>query len=308
MKPIKLLYFGTPEIATQPLVQLANDPRFEIVGVGTFPDKSVGRKRVLTPSPVKTCAVSLGLPVYELSSKQDLCHLFETVACDVALVIAFGMIFPKSILSVPRLGVLNVHFSLLPQYRGASPVQSAILDQQTVSGITVQKMVQALDAGDIVWQKEYDITEKGTGELWHFFAKETAQFLPEVMTKYADGALELIPQEEAAATFCSKFEKADGFVIPSSLSAEALYARYLAFDVWPGVFLELPEHFFGKTKKLQLKEMVLGQKPEKGIVMPCGTGFVTLLSVKLEGKTQMPADTFAHGNETISRWLRQGAR
>ena len=151
----KIFFLGTPEIAVPSLEKIASCADFEIVGVGVFPDRKVGRKQISTACPVKVTALKLGLPIFEIPDKSALETLTLNLDFDLGIVIAFGMIFTQKVLDTGTF--VNVHFSSLPQYRGASPVQSAILGGDTQLGITWQKMVQTLDAGDVLFQKEFNI-------------------------------------------------------------------------------------------------------------------------------------------------------
>lgn len=243
---------------------LADLPQYD-VSVVTFPDRPVGRKQVLTPSPVKACALQNNLPVYEISNKKEVTQLFETHDFDLGLVIAFGVIFPESILDKPTHGVTNVHFSLLPQLRGASPVQTAILQGLDVSGITLQRMVGALDAGDIQHQAEYKITGQTTSELFDFFAKETAALMPEFLQALQDGTIESIPQDADQATFCGKFEKTDGCINPKTDTAQTILRKYRAFDMWPGIYMMTD---YGRVKIQILSE---DQTPDSA-PMVCADG------------------------------------
>lgn len=231
----RILFFGTPHIAVPALKNIAKLDDYVVVGVGVFPDRKVGRKQVLTPCPVKSAALDLDLPVFEIDTKAELIKVFEHVEHDVALVIAFGMIFPAEVLNLTDLGVVNVHFSLLPEYRGASPVQQAILDAQVESGITWQRMVSALDAGDILWQRLYSIEHKTTHQVWEEFAELTASQMPAFLNAYTSGHITPEPQTENQATFCGKFTKQDGQLNLSTHTATQIYNAYRAFTPWPGV-------------------------------------------------------------------------
>ncbi len=241
---MKIFFFGTPHIAIPALERLASLETVEIVGVGVFPDRKVGRKQVLMPCPVKEAAVRLGLKVVEIETKRDLKSIFSDSEFDMGLVIAFGMLFPESVLNIPPLGVVNVHFSLLPQYRGASPVQSAILKGEEVSGITFQRMVRRLDAGEVLWQQAYPLMGK-TSEIFADYAEKTAELLPDFIDQYGGRSIVAQPQDEEAATFCGKFEKGDGLCDLKKETAEEIERKYRAFDLFPGIFV--------KTKKGNVK-------------------------------------------------------
>jgi len=148
MNKKKILFFGTPEIANPSLEKIVSLENYEIVGVAVFPDRKVGRKQLLTPCPVKKRALELNLKIIEIANKEELVELHNNFDFDLGIVIAYGLIFPQEILETGK--YVNVHFSLLPLYRGASPVQSAILNNELESGITWQRMVYELDAGNIL--------------------------------------------------------------------------------------------------------------------------------------------------------------
>ncbi len=277
----RVLFFGTPDIAVPSLEALHADNDLEIVGIGVFPDKKIGRKQVLMPCPVKEAALSFGLPLYELASKKDLESLFHTVECDVAIVIAFGMIFPESVLSIPPLGVMNVHFSLLPLYRGASPVQSALLHGDKISGITFQKMVKALDEGDILYQESFLIEGLATSEVFDLSATKTAHVLPNFITQKLQDVVPL-SQDSTKATYCTKIQKKDGFVSPQAETAQSIYRKYRAYDLFPGIYMQ--------TKKgiLKLKK-VSDVYVEGAYKMECKENtFLWILRAQLEGKKEMP--------------------
>ncbi len=258
----KILFFGTPAIAVPSLEAIAKLEAYEIVGVGVFPDRPVGRKQILTPCPVKVAAQTLGLPVYELENKQDLIDLFNNVPCDVAIVIAFGMIFPAEVLTKPSLGVVNVHFSLLPAYRGASPVQSAILDGLEETGITWQRMVSALDAGDVLWQTHHAINQQTTAEVWHNFSHFTADAFPNFLAAYTSNQIKPKPQIESQASFCGKFTKQDGDLNTNTHTALEIFNTWRAFQPWPGVTLNL------KNQRLKLIEVSLEAEADS-VPIPC---------------------------------------
>ncbi len=241
----RIFFFGTPEIAVPALEKLAKISNIEIIGVGCPRDKKVGRKQLLTPCAVKKSAKKLGLPIFSVNNKSEVAEIYDKLKFDLAIVIAFGVIFPAKILDIPKFGTINVHFSLLPKFRGASPVQSAILAGEKESGITFQQMVKELDAGDILWQKKWNIENKSTSELWDFFAKKTADEFPDFLKNLFANNLQKQQQNENIATFCGKFQKKDGEIFPSQESSLEIWRKYLAFDVWPGIFITTK---YGKVK------------------------------------------------------------
>lgn len=238
-KKVKIFFFGTPSIGVPTLKALFQDDRFIVVGVGVFPDKPIGRKQILTPCPIKIEASSLGLDIFDISNRQDITDCLELTRPDLALVIAFGFLFRKNHLEQLPFGMINVHFSLLPLYRGASPVQSALLHGDLTSGITWQKMVSKLDAGPIIDQKEYVIPSQSTTEdLFRDYGEKTAELTGDILWKYAQNKIVPVDQDESKVSFCSKFEKSDGLVDIKTQTAEEIFRRWKAFQPWPGITLK----------------------------------------------------------------------
>lgn len=287
----KILFFGTPEIAVPSLEKINQIPEYEIIGVCVFPDKKVGRKQILTPCAVKKRAIALDLPIIEVKNKVELQNFVERTKFDLGVVIAFGIIFPASILKSQKF--INVHFSLLPKYRGASPVQSAILNSEEKSGITWQIMAPKLDSGDILFQKEYNIANQKTSVLWDSFAHKTAKNFSEFLNKYFDQRLKPQPQNETDATFCGKFEKSDGAISFKKMTAQEIYQKFCAFDVWPGIFV--------KTLKgnIKIHELSLTQSPTSHSVECKGGSKIFLEKIQIPGKKIAAISDVLKGNKTI---------
>jgi len=287
MFPKKILFFGTPDIAVPSLEALAQTKDIEIVAVCTFPDRKIGRHQVLTPCPVKVSAKKLGLPLEEIKTKQDLTNVVSKYDFDLGIVIAFGMIFPKEILESGKF--INVHFSLLPQYRGASPVQSAILNGDSVSGITFQRMTFQLDAGDILLQTEYPIEGINTSTVFQAFAEFTAELFPEFLTQEINPN----PQNEKAATFCTKFTKTDGEIFPNKETAENIYRKFLAFDIFPGIYIA--------TSKGNVKLTEISLTPtEKDLKLPCAKNTSLFIhEAQVPGKKPMNISEILKGNPKL---------
>ena len=295
----KVFFFGTPEIAVPSLKKLAACAFVQVVGVGVLPDKKEGRKQVLTPYPVKVAAQALGLPLYEIKDKKDLVDLFKTETFDMGLVIAFGMLFPARILDIPKFGVVNVHFSLLPKYRGASPVQSALLNHEKVSGITFQRMVRQLDAGPVLCQKTFPIEGKKASEVFSLFAREGAEMLPVFLDQYFEGEVVFQKQDARQVTTCGLLERQDGEVFPDRETASTIFQKYLAFDVFPGIFV--------KTKKGNVKLTKMEKHPsQEAYVLRCADDTVLyVLRAQIPGKKEMAVSEIARGGAVF--WGEQKA-
>jgi methionyl-tRNA formyltransferase len=279
----KLLFFGTPDIATPTLEALAEAENIEVLAVCVFPDRKVGRKQILIPCPVKASAEKLGLSIEEIGSKDDLVNVIKKYDFDLGIVIAFGMIFPGEVLESGKF--VNVHFSLLPQYRGASPVQSAILNSDKVSGITFQLMEKELDAGDILFQKEFPIEGKSTSNVFQAFAEFTAELLPEFLEQDWNSH----PQNNDDATFCTKFKKSDGEIFPVKETAKVIYQKFLAFDLFPGIYKA--------TNKGNVKLTDVSLEPsEHSYELHCDKNTILFVDeAQVPGKIPMPIQEILRG-------------
>ena len=288
----KILFAGTPDIAVPALESLARDKNIEVVGVMCPPDKKVGRKQIITPCAVKKSASALGLKVFHVEKKSDVVVVYEELKPELVVVIALGVIFPEEALKISP--TVNVHFSLLPKWRGASPVQSAILQGDKVSGITLQKMVRELDAGDILWQKEEEIGERSTRQLWHDWAEMTANHLPALAKDFE--ILEAVPQDASLATKCGKFKKSDGEIHPKDETAEMVIKKYRAFDVWPGIFVKTS---LGNVKIIECSK----DKDDNSVELKCKKGSIWLQKIQIPGKSVAIAKDVVNGNQEVFRNL-----
>lgn len=284
----KIIFAGTPQIAVPSLKSLAASSEIEILGVLCPPDKKVGRKQILTPCAVKVEAKKLGFPIFEVEKKNDILTCYQKLQPELSVVIALGIIFPAEALSITP--TVNIHFSLLPKWRGASPVQSSILSGDTTSGITLQKMVPQLDAGDILWQHTEKIENRGTRELWDNWAQKSAENLPELIKNFE--TLPSLPQEENKATHCGKFEKKDGEIFPHKETAEKIMKKFRAFDVWPGIFVTT------KDGLVKILECSLLEK-ENSVELLCKKGSLWIQTVQLAGKSPAAATDVVRGRPTL---------
>ncbi len=240
IKPIpnsKIIFFGTPSVSAD-ILQTIFDAGYEISAVVTNPDAPVGRKHVMTPSPVKILAERLGLPIFQpIKIEQEFIEkLIANGQRLMAVVVAYGKILPQSLIDSFPLGMLNIHYSLLPKYRGASPVESAILNGDEKTGVTIQKLVFKLDAGPIVAVREFPVdNEITTPELKNKLTEMGGELLLETLPKYINGEIMPTEQDESLATHCGKIEKSDGELLPTD-SDITKWRKYRAYFGWPGVF------------------------------------------------------------------------
>ena len=207
MNPLKIIFAGTPDFAV-PALQALYDKGYEVVGVLTQPDRPSGRGLKLHPSPMKLKANKLGIPVYQPSELKSNASYESLAAIDfnVMIVAAYGLIIPQAILDLPSFGCFNIHASLLPRWRGAAPIHRAILMGDEVTGVTIMRVIQKLDAGDMIKKKEIQISEKDTTEqLTKTLAALGAHLMTEVMDELmSKGSLQSIAQDEASVTYAEK--------------------------------------------------------------------------------------------------------
>lgn len=226
----RVIFCGTPAFALPSLEALVESSTTEVVAVITQPDRPVGRKKILTPPPVKQLAEQYNLPVLQ-PEKLSLEHI-QHLECDFLIVVAYGQIIPRSVLQHPNVAPLNVHASLLPRWRGASPIQASIAAGDTTTGITIQKMVYKLDAGAIALQKEVPITPTTTSsELFESLATLGANALLETL----HAPLQTTPQNEAGITHCHKLTRQDGEVDMQTQAATVIERLWRAYNPWPGI-------------------------------------------------------------------------
>lgn len=301
-----IIFMGTPDLAAVSLAALLREPAIQILAVVTQPDRPKGRDLKLQPSPVKQLAVGAGLTVLQPVKARDEQFIVELRALqpDLIAVAAFGQILPKGILDLPRFGCLNVHTSLLPKYRGASPIQSAILNGETETGVTIMKMGVGLDTGDILTQRTTPIRDKDNAATLHDrLAQLGAELLVQTIPDYVAGKIQPRPQQHELATHVAKIKKEDG-KIDWQQPARAIWNRIRAFTPWPGAFTLLPAQPQPVLLKLWQAAPESGQgtagellsADKNGIVIGCGDGLLRVTSLQREGGRRMSAQEFLAGH------------
>lgn len=303
---MKIVFFGTPEFATKTLESLYESDDVEIIAVMTQPDKKVGRKKILTPPPVKVLAEELDLKVFQPKNKKELKNIlqtekaFQNTEIDFFVVIAYGMIIPEEILEIPEYGSINIHASLLPRYRGASPIQEALLNGDKETGITIMKMEEELDSGPIYLLRKLDIKEdENLPALTNRLAQLSSEICPLILQDIKDGMLSPIPQSHENATYCKKIKKEDG-KIDWNIEAEKIYNMSRAYTPWPGIYCE----FQGKKLKIistKFEDKESNKPPgtfyleDKTLKIATKKGSLLPQTLQIEGKKEMMAQDFANG-------------
>jgi len=304
--PLRIVFMGTPDIACPTLQSLAASPDCQVVGVVAQPDKPRGRDLKLQPPPVKELALRLGLPVLQPERARHEAFLAELreLRPDLIAVLAYGQILPQALLDLPRLGCLNVHTSLLPRWRGAAPIQWAILEGDSETGVTIMRMDAGLDTGGIVATRATPLAPDDTAQTVHDrLATLGAELLVQTVPRYASGELSARPQPAAGVTYARKLTKDDGR-LDWSQPAAVLHRRLRAFTPWPGVFTHLPTTPQPRLLKIWQAEVVpaTGRPGEilaadkTGVVIACGHNALRVGMMQLEGGRRMTAPEFLAGH------------
>jgi methionyl-tRNA formyltransferase len=306
MAALRIIFMGTPELAAASLTALLREPAFQILAAVTQPDRPKGRELKLQPSPVKQLAGTAGLPVLqpEKARAENFVAELRCLAPDLIAVAAFGQILPQTILELPRFGCLNVHTSLLPKYRGAAPIQWAILNGEAETGVTIMKMDEGLDTGAILSQRTTPIRDADNAATLHDrLAELGAELLVQTIPDYVAGKILLQPQDTARATHVGKLKKEDGR-IDWQQPARAIWNRIRAFTPWPGAFTLLPGQPQPQLLKIWSAEIVsmpgkpgeILQAEKTGIVIGCGQDALRITVLQREGGRRMGAADFLTGH------------
>ncbi len=298
---MKIVFMGTPEYSVATLRALINAGH-SIEAVFCQPDKPVGRKRVLTPPPVKVFALEQGLKVYQPDSvKTDEAYdLLKSISPDVIVVVAYGKILPERILDLPKYGCINGHASILPKYRGASPIQWAIVNGETETGVTAQRMDKGIDTGDILGVSKTKIFEGETSDqLFERLSVITADLLTETLTRAEKGTLNPVKQNEEEASYAPIINK-EMALIDFSKSAVEIYNLARGFNSWPVAYCYLDGKRFKIYSCIVDGKSVAapGTVVDDKLSVACGDGnCIVLCDVQLEGGKRMSASDFLKGKK-----------
>ena len=308
MPDLRVVFMGTAELACASLEALCRAPGFSVVAVVTQPDKPKGRDLKLQSTPIKVVATKRELPVHQpvKARAPEFVDELRGFAPDLIVVVAYGQILPQAILDIPKFGCLNVHTSLLPKYRGAAPIQWAILNGESETGVTIMKMDAGLDTGDIVAEMRTPIADTDNAQTLHDrLAKLGADLLVRTIPEYAAGRMTPRPQPKEGATYARKITKEDGH-IDWSKPAREVWNQVRAFMPWPGAFTHLPTE--GAPKLLKIWDGAVQEHALKGpgeileagkfgIVVACGEHALRILELQLEGGKRLTAQQFLSGHE-----------
>jgi len=303
MKPPRIAFFGTPLLAQVCLDALQRS--FGVSLVVTKTDSECGRGKRITQCPVKEYAEEHGIDVYQKADlNTGIIEVLRSKEIGLNVVVAYGKIMPEAVIESPVLGSVNLHASLLPRYRGPSPLVAAILNGEKKTGITLQKMHRRMDAGDIITQREISIDVGDTaGDLLRKFIKDSPDFIVEGVRRFISGKIKPEPQDEAAATYCSMIKKEDG-LIDWSKPAERIVNEIRAYNIWPVSYTFLDGKALrvfralllaGGTEKSGVPGEIVDVHQKEGIVIMTGAGRVGILELQLENKRRMGYREFECG-------------
>lgn len=307
MPPLRIIFMGTADLACASLRALCRETSFQVITVVSQPDKPKGRDMKLQPTPVKELALAEGLPVLQPRRARDEEFIAQLRALqpDLIVVAAYGQILPQTLLDIPRLGCLNVHTSLLPKYRGAAPIQWAILDGESETGVTIMKMDAGLDTGPMVSTTRTAITPEDNAQTLHDrLAALGGELLVETIPDYAAGKIVPTPQPAEGATYARKISKEDG-LIDWSQPARALWNRVRGFTPWPGAYTHLNSDGAPRLLKIWLAEVVPNRSgapgeilhaDKNGVVIACGEQALRVTQLQREGGRRMTAQEFLAGH------------
>lgn len=304
----KIIFMGTPDFSV-PILSALVDNGYEVIAVVTQPDRPVGRKKTLTPPPVKVEAVKRGIPVYQPEKIKRPEELEPILALQPDLVVtaAFGQILPKQLLEAPKYGCINVHASLLPELRGGAPIHYSILQGKKKTGITIMYMAEKLDAGDILTQAEVEITEEdNVGTLHDKLSAVGCELLLETLPKLICGELTPIPQDEDKATFAPNIKR-EQEKIDWQKSGEEIYNQIRGLNPWPVAYTiwnELTLKIWQSKKVITTKDAAPGTVLEidkDGIVVATGNETaIKITELQPAGKKRMPATQFLQGKVSLT--------
>ena len=295
---INIVYLATPEISVYTLNQLLTDEEINVMAVVTPPDKPQGRKMIITPPPVKIAALENNIEVFQTKSIRkdtDLIENLKNLSPDFFVTFAYGQILSQEVLDIPKSGTVNVHASLLPKYRGANPIQHAIVNGDKKTGITTMLTSLGMDEGDICLTSEIDITENMTDiELREKISQDAPNILIKTLKGLYNKTILPVSQNNNEATYANKFQKEDGKVDFTN-TARSIHNKVRGLLSWPGCYIEV------KNKKVKILQTELNNSAENmgenivsavgkdGITIGTKEGCIKLKEVQPESKNKMPA-------------------
>ena len=303
-KDLNLLFMGTPEISAYVFEQMILDG-YHFVGLVAQPDHPVGRKGIIEKVPTKVIAEKYNIPVFQpIKIRKDFSFM-DNLKVDLVITLAYGQIVPQGFLDIPRFGCLNLHGSLLPKLRGASPVQTALINNEKVTGVTLMEMVAAMDAGRMYGKKEVVIDEEDNAtSLFKKISEAAKDLVLELLPKYVNGELEGVPQNEEKVTFCSLI-KPEQEKLDLSKDILEVYGYIRGLSDEPGAYLYLDNQKLKIFKAKIANDLVTAevgtivQADKRGLLLQAKNGQLAILELQKEGKKRMDYKAFINGNQNL---------
>jgi methionyl-tRNA formyltransferase len=308
---MRVLFLGSPEFAVPSLKALIEDSRFEVIGVITQPDRKAGRGQKVTPPPVKQVALDSQIPVFQfprIRNSPEAAETLEQLDPGIMVVVAFGQILPPEFFEFPAYGTLNVHASILPKYRGAAPVTHAILNGETETGVSIMRIDEGMDTGDVLTQKTVQVSKTvTTGELEARLSLEGASLLMETIGGYVSGEIKQKPQIQDQVSYAPRITKEDARICWKEDSLR-VHNRVRAMNPWPGAFTQFREQEL-KIWRTDLVEEPLEIDPgapagtiaavsKSQVVVSCaGPSFLSLITLQLPNRKRVTAGDFVNGTQ-----------
>ena len=300
---ISLVFFGSQQLAADILEIIIRSGRFDLKAVVTQPDRPTGRKQEIKPEPIQKLAERHGWPVLQPEKLTELVPTLRALAADIFIVFHYGSILPQEIIQLPRYGTVNLHPSLLPKYRGASPIRSAIVDGHAETGLTIMLMDEQMDHGPILAQKKMAISPDDTAETFtRRLIPVAGDLLLRTIAGWVDGAIQPRAQNDKDATFCKLLARQDGEINWPS-PAQVIYDQYRGLTGWPGVFT------FWNGRRLKIIKMKSAVEPAPAgqavvkngkIYVGAGDGrSLEILELQIEGKKPITPEQFLSGHPAI---------
>jgi methionyl-tRNA formyltransferase len=303
--PLRVVFFGTPEFAV-PTLQALIASQHRVVLVVTQPDRPRGRGQTISPGPVRQCADAASIPVVQPETLRDpaIRRQLESLAWDLGVVAAYGRLLPSWLLALPRLGLINVHASLLPRYRGASPIHHAVMHGDPETGVTIMRVVQALDAGAMLATVRVPIgPHDSTADVEPRLASAGASLLVDTVDRLAEGPVDEVAQDDASATYAPRITKDRG-LIDWSQSAQAIHNLIRGLTPWPRASTSGPRGRLimhaSRVEEASHPEVqpgtILTASPHDGLTVATGEGTLRILALQSEGGRVLEAPSFLSGH------------
>lgn len=300
----RILFMGTPPISAYVLRKMIEDG-FNIVGVISQPDRPVGRKHILTPTPTKVVAMEYNIPIYQKEKIRLDYDFIKEINPDLILTLAYGQILPQGLLDIPKYGCLNLHGSLLPKYRGAAPIQYALINNEEYTGMSLMEMTSKMDGGRVYATKKIKIEEDDNStSLFNKMGVAAYQLVDEYIEDYFIGKLEGVEQDESLVTFSPTIKKEEEH-LDLFKSVYTIYGYIRALSDTPGAYLDSPigkikiykARIYSKDIKGEVGEII--EANNKHLLLQCKDGILNILELQKEGKSRMDYLSFVNGNKDL---------